>query len=65
MAAGIAAALDAAWRAEERVTALSVLQQYPCAEALTLARTLVEDPEVAAEARVAVESLEESLSYRR
>ncbi len=65
VAAGIAAALDTAWRAEERVAALSALQKYPCTEALTLARTLVDDPEVADEARVAVESLEESLSYRR
>jgi HEAT repeat protein len=64
-AARLATALDATWRAEERRAVLAALQKHACAESLALARTLLEDPEVAAEASLAVESLEKSLSYRR
>jgi hypothetical protein len=61
----LAGALDAARRAEERKAVLAALQKHACPESLDLARTLLDDPEVAAEARLAVESLEGSLSYRR
>ena len=44
---------------------LAALQKHACPESLALARTLLDDPEVAAEARLAVESIENSLSYRR
>ena len=50
---------------EERKAVLAALQQHACAESLALARTLLEDPEVATEARLAVERIEDSLSYRR
>jgi HEAT repeat protein len=62
--ARLAVALDMAGP-EERKAVLAALQKHACPESLELARTLVEDPEVAAEARLAVESLEEALSYRR
>jgi HEAT repeat protein len=63
--ARLATALDTAGRAEERKVILAALQKHACLESLELARTLLDDPEVAAEARLAVESLEDSLSYRR
>jgi HEAT repeat protein len=61
----LATALEAAQRAEERKAVLAALQRHACPESLELARTLLEDPDVAAEARLAVESLENALSYRR
>jgi HEAT repeat protein len=65
VAARLATALDAAEQPEERKAVLAALQAHACPESLALARTLLEDPEVAAEARLAVESLENALSYRR
>jgi HEAT repeat protein len=62
--ARLAAALEAAGP-EERKAVLAALQKHACPESLDLALTLLDDPQVAAEARLAVESLEESLSYRR
>jgi hypothetical protein len=61
----LAAALDAAGRPDERKAVLAALQKHACPESLALARTLLEDQEVAAEAGLAVESLEKALSYRR
>jgi HEAT repeat protein len=60
----LATALDIAG-SEERKAVLAALQKHACPESLALARTLLEDPDVAAEARLAVESLEDALSYRR
>jgi HEAT repeat protein len=65
VAARLTTALDAAEQSEERTAVLAALQAHACPESLALARTLLEDPEVAAEARLAVESLENALSYRR
>jgi HEAT repeat protein len=62
--ARLAPALDVAGP-EERKAVLAALQKHACAESLTLARTLLEDPEVAAEARLAVEKIEDSLSHQR
>jgi HEAT repeat protein len=63
--ARLATALDAAEHPEERKAVLAALQAHACPESLALARTLLEDPHIAAEARLAVESLENALSYRR
>jgi hypothetical protein len=63
--ARLALALAVAERAEERKAVLAALQKHACPESLALARTLLDDPEVAAEARLAIEALEGSLSYRR
>jgi HEAT repeat protein len=65
VAAQLAAALGAAWQAEERKAVLAALQKHPCPESLATARTLLEDSEVAAEAKLAVQDLERALSYRR
>ncbi|MCG6927757.1 MAG: HEAT repeat domain-containing protein [Acidobacteria bacterium] len=65
VAARLAIALDAAEQPEERKAVLAALQRHACPESLALARTLLEDPEVASEAALAVESLEDALSYRR
>ena len=65
MAAQLATALDAAERTEERNAVLAALQKHPCAESLAVVRTLLEDPEVADEAQLALEEIEESLSYRK
>jgi hypothetical protein len=61
----LAAALGAAWQAEERKAVLAALQKHPCPESLATAKTLLEDSEVAAEASLAVQNLERALSYRR
>ena len=65
VAAQLAAALGAAWQAEERKAVLAALQKHPCPESLATAKTLLDDREVAAEARLAVQNLERALSYRR
>jgi HEAT repeat protein len=65
VAAQLAAALGAAWQAEERKAVLAALQKHPCPESLATARTLLEDSEVAAEAKLAVQDLERALYYRR
>jgi HEAT repeat protein len=62
--AQLATALDASRRADERKAVLAALQKHACPESLALARTLLDDPEVSAEARLAVEQIEKSLSCR-
>ena len=65
MAARLAPALDAARQPEEKKAVLAALQQHACPDSLALARTLLDDPDVAPEARLAVDQLEDSLSYRQ
>jgi hypothetical protein len=56
-------ALAAATRAEEKKSTLAGLQRVVCPEALEMARQSLSDPLVAAEARVAVETLERALAF--
>ena len=44
---------------------LAALQKFICAESLALAKTLIDDPAVGSEAKVAVERIERSLTFRR
>jgi len=54
-------ALGICRRAEERITVLGLLPRFPCAESLAAAESSLEDPELAAEARKAVESIKKRI----
>ena len=62
-AALLGTAMAVATRAEEKKSALSVLQRVVCPESLEVARRSVGRSAVAAEARLAVETLERALSF--
>jgi hypothetical protein len=56
-------AIAVATHAEEKKSALAVLQRVVCPESLEVARQSLGDPAVAAEARLAVETLERALAF--
>ncbi|MCU0247627.1 MAG: HEAT repeat domain-containing protein, partial [Bryobacter sp.] len=58
-------ALRAASRPEEKKLALAVLAQAPCAESLALAEAAAADPAVAAEARLAAETIKKVMNSER
>jgi hypothetical protein len=62
--ADLAEAAACAWRPEEQRQVLAALVQFPCREALELARGFLRDPSLEAEAQVAVEALTARLEKR-
>ena len=56
-------AMGLATRPEEKRAVLGAVQKVVCPESLRLARSALNDPEVAAEARVAATTLERELAY--
>jgi HEAT repeat protein len=56
-------AMSLATRAEEKRPVLAVAQRLVCPESLELAKTALKDPQVAAEAQIAVTTLERALSF--
>ena len=62
-AALLGTAISVATRAEEKKSALAALQRVVCPESLDVARHSLSDPAVAAEARLAVETLERALAF--
>ena len=60
-AADLASALKLASRPEEKKVVLGVLPQFACPESLALAESLLGDPEVKAEAAIAVARIKERL----
>ena len=54
-----------AWRPEEQRLVLGALQQFPCPEAMDLARGFLREPSVKAEAEAAVEKLKAPGGRRR
>jgi HEAT repeat protein len=56
-------AMAAATRADEKRSVLAIAQRLVCPESLELAQASVKDPQVAAEAQLAVTTLERGLSY--
>lgn len=61
----LGAAMDVAARPEEKKTVLAALQRLPSPESLRIAKAAESDPAVAAEAKLAVTRLEQSLAARR
>jgi HEAT repeat protein len=64
-AAQLERALKVATQPEEKKAVLAALPKFVCAESLTVARSLLNDAAVAAEAKTAAARLEQALSYRR
>ena len=62
-AALLGKAMAAATRPDEKKSVLAALQRVECPESLAIARQSLGDPPVAAEARLAVETLERVLSF--
>jgi hypothetical protein len=56
-------AMAAATRAEEKRTVLALAQRLPCPESLAVARAALDDPQVRAEAQLAVTALERELTF--
>jgi hypothetical protein len=56
-------AMTVATRGEEKKSTLAALQRVVCPESLDVARQSLSDPLVAAEAKVAVETLERALAF--
>jgi HEAT repeat protein len=58
-------AMGAATQANEKRAVLAIAQRLVCPESLELAQSAANDPQVAAEAKLAVTTLERSLSFAR
>jgi HEAT repeat protein len=56
-------ALAAATRPEEKRSLLAIAQRVPCPESLAVARAALDDPQVRAEAQLAVTALERELTF--
>jgi HEAT repeat protein len=62
-AALLKVAMAAATRPEEKRSLLAIAQRVPCPEALAVARAALDDPQVRAEAQLAVMALERELTF--
>jgi HEAT repeat protein len=61
----LAAAMAAAKRADERKLVLGAAARVICEESLAMAKAAAADPAVAGEAKLAIQTLERGLSYRK
>jgi hypothetical protein len=50
-------------RPEEKRSVLAIAQKAPCPESLAVARAAVDDPQVRAEAELAVTAIERAISF--
>jgi HEAT repeat protein len=62
-AALLKVAMSAAVRPEEKRSVLAIAQKAPCPESLAVARAAVDDPQVRAEAELAVTAIERAISF--